>query len=61
MLHNGVDNLSGLRDLIIGGQPYTITGEVSPRSIRTRTYIRQKESITSRPPKKNILQIYGEL
>ena len=54
MLHNGVDNLSGLRDLIIGGQPHMIIIEVTPRSISTRTYVRQTESICPPPPKSSL-------
>lgn len=63
MLHNGVDNMSGPRDWIIGGVLHTIISEVTPRSIRTRTYVRQTESISptsTPPPKKSILQIFGE-
>lgn len=54
MLHNGVDKMSGPRDWIIGGVLHTIISEVTPRSIRTRIYVRQTESIspTSPPPKK---------
>lgn len=62
MLHNGVDNLFGPRDSIIGGQPHIIISEFTPRSIRTRTYVRKTESISPPPPpqKNSILQIYGE-
>lgn len=56
MLHNGVDNLSGPRDTIIRGQSHMITSEVSPRSIRTRTYVRQTESIS--PPPSNTQKEY---
>ena len=63
MLHNGVDNLSGPRDSIIGGQPHTIINEVTPRSIRTRPYVRQTESISLPPPpqKEYFTNVWGAI
>jgi len=57
MLHNGVDNLSGPRDSIIGGQPHMIISEVTPRSIRARNYVRQTESIS--PPPRIVYKFVG--
>jgi len=58
MLNNGVDNLSGPRDSIIGGQPHMIFSEVTPRSISTRTYVRQTESINP-PPQRVVYKFLG--
>jgi hypothetical protein len=61
MLHNGVDNLSGLRDSINGGQPHTIISEVTSRSIRTRTYVRRMESFSPHRPKEYFTNLWGAI